>query len=261
MGVIILDAGKLMRGALILTYDSYSNPIPLLADNQIAVPQPSTNPSCHKTTAEEMTSAVDKFVFEGHATKQAVMELLKSIASTTERNEDIYEKIENISNNSIRDKVARFIPSVADISMTTFSQMTWNLTFFNKDQVVVNLFNKHSYIDSVISGECTTIGYARKSLSNEFKSVRLRLLESMTSILVDPCRCSKIFVTPLCNANSPLLERDLKRSPLTKDVRHAYGDMHDLISYVKTSMRPIRLVVIDYAGLTTSPQDLYNFIS
>ncbi|KAI7889921.1 uncharacterized protein EV154DRAFT_512852 [Mucor mucedo] len=137
----------------------------------------------------------------------------------------------------------------------------WFLVPERQDQAVASLFNKHSYIDSVVNGECTTIGYARKSLSNESKSVRLRLLESMTSILVDPCRCSKIFVTPLCNANSPLLERDLKRSPLTKDVRHAHGDMQDLISYVKTSMRPIRLVVIDYAGLTTSPQDLLTFIS
>lgn len=35
----------------------------------------------------------------------------------------------------------------------------------------------------------------------------------------------------------------------------------DLISYAKTAVRPIRLVVIDYAGLTTSPQDLFDFMS
>ncbi|KAI8874874.1 hypothetical protein K501DRAFT_203807, partial [Backusella circina FSU 941] len=117
------------------------------------------------------------------------------------------------------------------------------------------------FIESVKTGKCTTIGYARKSHTNESKSVRLRLLENMTAILIDPCRCSKIYVTPICTANSPLLERDMKRNTLSKEIRHAHGDMQDLISYAKTAVRPIRLVVIDYAGLTTSPQDLFNFVS
>ncbi|KAI8990973.1 hypothetical protein BDF20DRAFT_812786 [Mycotypha africana] len=116
------------------------------------------------------------------------------------------------------------------------------------------------YIESVRTGEYATIGYARKSHSNESQSVRLRLLESMTAILVDPCRCSKIYVSPICAANSPLQERDLKRSTLIKEIRNAHGDMQDLISYAKTAVRPIRLVVIDYAGLTTSPQDLSDFM-
>lgn len=87
------------------------------------------------------------------------------------------------------------------------------------------LFNKHAYIESVKAGQCKTIGYARKSHTNDTSSVRRRLLGNMTAILVDPCRCSKIFVTPTCAANLPLFERDLERSSLTKEIRHAHGDM------------------------------------
>ncbi|KAI9318926.1 hypothetical protein BX666DRAFT_1921101, partial [Dichotomocladium elegans] len=42
----------------------------------------------------------------------------------------------------------------------------------------------------------------------------------------------------------------IKRNTLTKEICHAHGDMQDLISYAKTALRPIRVVVIDYAGLT-----------
>lgn len=57
------------------------------------------------------------------------------------------------------------------------------------------MFNKHAFIESVKNGEYITIGYVRKSHSNESKSVRLRLLENLTAILVDPCRCREIYVT------------------------------------------------------------------
>ncbi|KAI8353640.1 hypothetical protein EDC96DRAFT_546406 [Choanephora cucurbitarum] len=197
-----------------------------------------------------------------------------------------HQKFDNISNKSIRDIVARFIPGVTTVPMSTFSQWLndllsaarltkrkrtndkqmlvrsmWFLVPERQGQVAANLFNKHMFIESVKTGECKTIGYARKSHTNESKSVRLRLLEDMTAILVDPCQCSKVYVTPICAANSPLLERDLERSTLSKEIRHAYGDMQDLIAYAKTAVHPIRLVVIDYAGLTTSPQDLFGFIS
>ncbi|KAG1147409.1 hypothetical protein G6F37_000856 [Rhizopus arrhizus] len=50
---------------------------------------------------------------------------------------------------------------------------------------------------------------------------------SSRALLVDPCRCSKVYMTPICAANSPLLERDLKRSTLSREIRHARGDMQD----------------------------------
>ncbi|KAI9322338.1 hypothetical protein BX666DRAFT_1893942 [Dichotomocladium elegans] len=101
----------------------------------------------------------------------------------------------------------------------------WFLVQERQDRVARNLFNTHMFIESVKTGECTTIGYARKSHTNESKSARLRLLESMTAILIDPCWCRKVYVTPFCTANSPLLERDMKRNTLTKEIRHAHGDM------------------------------------
>ena len=83
-------AGKLMRGALVSTYDSYCNPS-LLAGTQIA-PSPSKIPSspvlsCSKPAAiassSESSSAVTPGVFEGTITKQAVMDLLSAISCTT----------------------------------------------------------------------------------------------------------------------------------------------------------------------------------
>ncbi|KAI8366270.1 hypothetical protein BD560DRAFT_401146 [Blakeslea trispora] len=237
-------AGKLMRGALVSTYDSYCNPS-LLAGTQIA-PTPSTIPSSpvlssSKPTAiassSESSSAVTPGVFEGTVTKQAVMDLLSAISCTRSPNTDLHQKFDNISNKSIRDIVARFIPGVTTVPMSTFSQWLndlpsaarltkrkrtndkqmlvrsmWFLVPERQGQVAANLFNKHMFIESVKTGECKTIGYARKSHTNESKSVRLRLLEDMTAILVDPCQCSKVYVTPICAANSPLLERDLERS-------------------------------------------------
>lgn len=127
-------AGKLMRGALVSTYDPYYNPS-LLAGTQIA-PTPSTIPSspvlsCSKPTAvassSESSSAVTPGVFQGTVTKQAVMDLLSTISCTTPPNIDLYQKFDNISNKSIRDIVARFIPDVTTVPMSTSSQWLNNL--------------------------------------------------------------------------------------------------------------------------------------
>ncbi|KAL9536739.1 hypothetical protein MBANPS3_012405 [Mucor bainieri] len=267
-------AGKLVRGYSDPTYDSYCT--------QQITPSPSEIPSspvlsCSKPTAiassSESSSAVAPGVYEGTATKQAVIDLLSTISCLTPPNIDLYQQFDNISNKSIHDIVTRFIPGVTKIPMSTFSQWLndlpsaatltkrkrtngkqvlvrsmWFLLPERQDQAAANLFNKQMYVESVKTGQCITIGYARKSHGNESKSARLRLLESMAAILVDPCHCSKIYVTPICAADSPLLERDLKRSTLTKDIRHAHGDMqgekNSLITYNITSSHTQRQLCV-----------------
>ncbi|KAG1047158.1 hypothetical protein G6F43_010381 [Rhizopus delemar] len=272
-------AGKLMRGALVSTYDFYCSPS-LLAGTQIA-PIPSTMPSspvlsCSKPTAiassSESSSAVTPGVFEGTVTKQTVMDLFSTISCTTPPNIDLYQKFDNISNKSIRDIVARFIPDATTVPMSTSSQWLndlpsatrltsrkrindkqmlvrnmWFLMPERQDQVAANLFNKHM-IRSQKSHKRIQVG--TPAFIREYDGY----LGGLLPVQQDLC-------DPICAANSPLLERDLKCSTLSKEICHAHGDMQDLISYAKTAVRPIRLVVIDYAGLTTSPQDLFDFMS
>lgn len=119
-------AGKLMRSALVSTYDPYCNPS-LLAGTQIA-PTPSTIPSSPVLSSSKIasssksSSAVTPGVFEGTVTKQVVMDLLSAISCTTPPNTDLHQKFDNISNKSIRDIVARFIPGVTTVPMSTFPQ-------------------------------------------------------------------------------------------------------------------------------------------
>ncbi|KAI9267179.1 hypothetical protein EDC94DRAFT_602533 [Helicostylum pulchrum] len=62
--------------------------------------------------------------------------------------------------------------------------------------------------------------------------------------------CEDVFVSYNTSANSPMAERDATTPPYTF-----------LITKITKSARQIRLVVIDYAGLSTNPDYIRLFIS
>ncbi|CEI86346.1 hypothetical protein RMCBS344292_00788 [Rhizopus microsporus] len=107
----------------------------------------------------------------------------------------------------------------------------------------------------------TTIGYARKSPSEETKELRVRLLQFMINKLYFRGKCEEAFVSPVCKADQPILERDSpKQEDLLLLIKGSHGDISDLVSRVHLSQKPFRLIIIDYAGLSTSPSDVGIFL-
>ncbi|KAG1443100.1 hypothetical protein G6F56_010797 [Rhizopus delemar] len=104
-----------------------------------------------------------------------------------------------------------------------------------------------------------TIGYARKSPTDETKESRIRLLQLMVNKLYFRGKCVEVFVSPICKADQPILERD---SPKQNDLLlHLKGSNENIsVARVHFSQKPFRLVIIDYAGLSTSPNDIRLFL-
>lgn len=71
--------------------------------------------------------------------------------------------------------------------------------------------------------------------------------------------CEDVFVSYNTSANDPIAERDAKTPPYTFE--DCSGNTQDLITKITKSSRQIRLVVIDYAGLSTNPDDIKLFLS
>ncbi|KAK4516954.1 uncharacterized protein ATC70_000282 [Mucor velutinosus] len=106
-----------------------------------------------------------------------------------------------------------------------------------------------------------TIGYARKSPTDETKESRMRLLQLMVNKLYSRGKCEEVFVSPICKADQPILERDSpKQDDLLLHLKGSHGDISDLVARVHFSQKPFRLVIIDYAGLSTSPDDIRTFL-
>ncbi|KAI9351873.1 hypothetical protein BD770DRAFT_325982, partial [Pilaira anomala] len=105
------------------------------------------------------------------------------------------------------------------------------------------------------------IGYARKSPTDETKESRIRLLQLMVNKLYFRGKCEEVFVSPICKADHPILERDSpKQDDLLLHLKGSHGDISDLVARVHFSQKPFRLVIIDYAGLSTSPNDIGIFL-
>ncbi|KAI9006666.1 hypothetical protein CLU79DRAFT_564284 [Phycomyces nitens] len=107
-----------------------------------------------------------------------------------------------------------------------------------------------------------TVGYCRKSKCNVSPEQRVKLIERMVETLKVKCLCEKVCVSPICSASSLLLERDSSNNKATMIDRLKYKDGHfqDFVMLAKSSSANIRLVALDYAGLTTNPDDLIKLI-
>jgi hypothetical protein len=74
-------------------------------------------------------------------------------------------------------------------------------------------------------------------------------------------KCDKMYISPNCLANEPILERD---SPaldhLLEVIKGCNGDITDLTRGVHIAPKQVRITVIDCAGLSTSPKDIRKFV-
>jgi hypothetical protein len=125
----------------------------------------------------------------------------------------------------------------------------------------------------------TNIGYARKSPGKERFEVRRSLLQKMVTRLQDRCLCTKVYISPSSKSDEPLMDRDKKKdnSKFVNSITGCNGDMkgnnfmllcsllfivHNFValkSLLDKKFKPIRLVVIDYAGFSTEPNDVRHF--
>ncbi|KAI7901897.1 uncharacterized protein BX663DRAFT_456182 [Cokeromyces recurvatus] len=106
------------------------------------------------------------------------------------------------------------------------------------------------------------LGYVRKSNSKEDDNARRRLLTSMITKLKAKMLCRKVFVSPFSNSDTEFEKRD-KNVQAAKFVEalKCDGTTEDLLLCLASETRMIRLVAIDYAGLTTNLEDLRSFVS
>ncbi|PHZ07179.1 uncharacterized protein RHIMIDRAFT_316939 [Rhizopus microsporus ATCC 52813] len=96
------------------------------------------------------------------------------------------------------------------------------------------------------------VGYARKSPSNDKNENRVKLLQKMVDNLQSRSLTTRIYVSFSSCASTPFSERDTttNKSMIAK-LSNVNGDTQD---------RDICLVSIDYAGLTSRPQELNRLI-
>ncbi|KAG0163509.1 hypothetical protein DFQ28_011556 [Apophysomyces sp. BC1034] len=101
-----------------------------------------------------------------------------------------------------------------------------------------------------------TIGYARKSptpetLSAKEKTVSLQIYKLKTKLL-----CEDVFASIGTSAFDPIASRDYDRPELNLD--DYSGNTQTMIQKITKSERKVRLVTIDYHGLTTNVDDLHH---
>jgi hypothetical protein len=71
-----------------------------------------------------------------------------------------------------------------------------------------------------------TIGYAKKSPTNETGASRVRLVQIMVNKLYFRGKCEQVFVSPCCLVNQPLLERDHPRAnEILSSLNGCHGDI------------------------------------
>ncbi|KAI9273333.1 hypothetical protein EDC94DRAFT_644595 [Helicostylum pulchrum] len=74
-------------------------------------------------------------------------------------------------------------------------------------------------------------------------------------------RCEDVYVSTCCFAGEPILERDSPVSDhLLSVIKGCNGGITDLTKRIHYTQKHIRPAIIDYAGLSTSPNDIRKFL-
>ncbi|KAI7862181.1 hypothetical protein BDF14DRAFT_1736880, partial [Spinellus fusiger] len=103
--------------------------------------------------------------------------------------------------------------------------------------------------------------YAQKSISNITDISHTCLLQLMVDKLNYWMKCQEVYVSPYCMANDAILDRD--SSPfqtILSPLKGCHGDITGLTSQLHYLQQPVQLVIIDYAGLSTSSEDISNYL-
>ncbi|KAI7900693.1 uncharacterized protein BX663DRAFT_438979, partial [Cokeromyces recurvatus] len=127
------------------------------------------------------------------------------------------------------------------------------------ERIVLYLHNYQTEIQTLKQQGFTVIGYARKSKSGEDIETRTRLLNLMCKRLKEKSLVDHVFVSYISQANDQLATRDLQQMSEIYKGLHAEESTQDMMRFI-TNTAKVCLVVLDYAGLTTNSNDLYDFL-
>ncbi|KAL1935748.1 hypothetical protein VTP01DRAFT_4888 [Rhizomucor pusillus] len=73
---------------------------------------------------------------------------------------------------------------------------------------------------------------------------------------------SHTYVSPSSDSSEPNATRDLPRwDEIMNQLKVIQGTTQDLLPYLKVTTKPVYLVVLDFAGLSTNYENVYDFIS
>ncbi|KAI7896476.1 uncharacterized protein EV154DRAFT_492417 [Mucor mucedo] len=87
------------------------------------------------------------------------------------------------------------------------------------------------------------------------KSIDLQTMKLRTKFL-----CQEVFVSIDTSANDPINSRDYDMPNLCSDQVKCSGNTQDMIKFLATTSQKVRLVAIDFAGMSTNVDDLRCFI-
>ncbi|KAG2202581.1 hypothetical protein INT47_012575 [Mucor saturninus] len=96
----------------------------------------------------------------------------------------------------------------------------------------------------------------RKSPGNEDDEAHQRLLQLMIKRLQSKFTCRRIHPSSSCWSDTAIMQMDKILSKL----HICNGDMQDLLDYLHICGLYVRVVIIDYAGLSTNSNDVHFFM-
>ncbi|KAI8098320.1 uncharacterized protein B0P05DRAFT_460701, partial [Gilbertella persicaria] len=119
------------------------------------------------------------------------------------------------------------------------------------------------YIDNLKIDGFEIIGYARKSPGELLNDGRKANLQNMINCLKERSLAELIYVSPQCLAGSPIASRDMPnavKEPETMELNYCAGSTQTLLSKLSANIKKVCLVIVDYAGLSTNPDDIRTLV-
>ncbi|KAI9492249.1 hypothetical protein BDB00DRAFT_765700, partial [Zychaea mexicana] len=123
--------------------------------------------------------------------------------------------------------------------------------------IVISLPNHQNYIKQLKEEGYKIIGYSWKAPGEQPN--QLANLTAMVNKLKERSLVDKCFVSRVCNASDELGERDLRHTS-TSNLPGTQGNSQDMIGHIASTNKKICFVVIDYAGLSTNQENIYDFV-
>ncbi|CEG83774.1 hypothetical protein RMATCC62417_17649 [Rhizopus microsporus] len=172
------------------------------------------------------------------------------------------KKSKRIENASVEGRLL-WVMNDENIGMKTISKtgVIGKLTVYLYIEASFNVNITRQYKLHLKSNVMTTIGYVRKSKSAESHMTRCRLINKMIKTQRDKNLCTKVYVSPHSNAEDMFYQRDKDvNCLLLEQLKNCDGSIQDLIHRLERKFSKTRLVVLDYAGLSTNVDDIKSFL-
>ncbi|KAG1037879.1 hypothetical protein G6F43_012769 [Rhizopus delemar] len=109
---------------------------------------------------------------------------------------------------------------------------------------------------------CVVIGYARKStIPHVNDDIRIKNIQNMIDLLCERSGVDRVYVSPCSNSIEPIASRDtIVNKDMISSLHQCSGDTQDMIKYIRLKKGAVVIICLTYAGFTTDPNDLKEFI-